>query len=91
MDAFALLVRRADHAKCSAPIHSCQRTCIAVVDDRIAVVDQLRAMFGHTFVDLYIFIRDALRGIQNQLAHLIRASLIFRLVNNPQDSIDRPG
>src|SRR5215212_9561200 len=68
MDFLTLFMSRTDNTKGCAPIDGRERTRVAVMDDRITIVDQRSAMLGHTFVDLHIFISNALGFGENKFA-----------------------
>ncbi len=82
MNFFALLVRGADNSQRGAPIDGGERAGVAVMNDRVAVVDQCGAVFRHALVDLHIFIGEFLRFIQDKLTQVIsRAFCRFRSIH----------
>ena len=77
MDVLALLVRHENDAERRAPIDGGKGARIAVVQNRVAVVDERGAVLGHAPVDDHVLVREALSLGDERRAHLVGARQVF--------------
>jgi hypothetical protein len=70
VNSFAKFVSHADDAECRAIIHCRQRAGVAMVQHRVAVGQQRRAVLAHALIDLDILVRQALGFAQQRLPNI---------------------